>query len=403
MGFLLLTLALAALTLLSQFLPPDPALLERAGSIFDAETVSRGRDYAGERRWFYWGGQWIEWLLLAALVWSPLGTRVITSLCRGPWFVSLWLLGLFYLIALDTLSLPLALGGYYHRQAWGMSRQPLGEYLQQHYLQLAVYAVTAGLPLTGFYFLLRRFPRTWWLLSAAGAMAFAVLAAFLLPIVVAPLFNTFTPLRETKWRDQEPAIQTLIARANVQVGDILVADASRQSDHSNAYFTGFGPTRRVVLYDTLLEHHPPAEIQSILAHELGHWLHDHIVQGILLGGLAAIFGLLVLRSLLNWGVRQRLLGMDEPGDPRGLYFVLLLVWMGGWIAAPIEHAVSRHFEVQADRTSLELADRAAFIEAEKTLVRKNLGNVAPNRLNYLMFASHPTYLDRIRMAQDWRP
>src|SRR5205814_7001334 len=131
--------------------------------------------------------------------------------------------------------------------------------------------------------------------TAAGVLV-GFVYAFLLPEVINPLFNTFTPLRDEYLLRR---VRALAARAGVPVQTVLVMDASRQGEHTNAYFTGFGPTRRIVLYDTLLKKHTPAEIESILGHELGHWTHQHILKGILLGVLASAAGLFLLERLLR--------------------------------------------------------------------------------------------------------
>src|SRR5207247_649827 len=144
--------------------------------------------------------------------------------------------------------------------------------------------------------------------------------------------------------DQEPRVQALIDKAGVPVQEILVMNGSRQSNHSNAYFTGFGPTRRIVLYDTLLKNHDADEIESVLAHELGHWRRDHINKGILLGMVAALVGCCILDHCLRAAMRRGPWHLSGIADPAGLPLVLLLVFLGSWIAMPAGNLVSRHFE-----------------------------------------------------------
>jgi STE24 endopeptidase len=251
------------------------------------------------------------------------------------------------------------------------------------------------------------------------------------------LFNTFTPLRETKWAKLEPRLRELIDRAGIEVSDILVIDASRQGRHTNAYFAGFGPSRRIVLYDNLLEYrrrdvagiaaygvghwqqistpgiaalmldqvekHRLEEIESILAHEIGHWKHDHIVKGIALAVPGAMLALFLLSRVLLGAVGRGPWQLRAPWDPAGIPLVLLLYFVGTWIAMPIQNGISREFERQADRMSLELARQPdAFIAAERRLVRDNIGNVAPTPWNVWLFATHPTAVEAIRMAEEWR-
>src|SRR5262249_45295325 len=155
----------------------------------------------------------------------------------------------------------------------------------------------------------------------------------------------------------EPRVRALISKAGIPVQDILVMNGSRQSNHANAYFAGFGPTRQIVLFDTLLKDHDEREIESVLAHEIGHWQHDHIVIGIVLGGLAAVVGCFLLHCALRMSLDRPPWRLQSIADPAGLPLVLFLTFAGEWAILPLENAVMRHFETQADQTSLELANQ----------------------------------------------
>jgi STE24 endopeptidase len=179
-------------------------------------------------------------------------------------------------------------------------------------------------------------------------------------------------------------------------------NASRQGNHTNAYFTGLGATQKIVLYDTLLKNHPPDEVESILAHEIGHWVHRHIISGILLGAIAALAGLIVLDRMLRWLIGRPPVYLRSLDDPAGLPLVILLGTLGAWLAMPLQNVVSRHFEQQADAMSLELAGMPqVFIKAEERLARDNKSNVVPAPWNVWLFATHPPTIDRIEMARQW--
>jgi STE24 endopeptidase len=299
------------------------------------------------------------------------------------------------------VTFPFDFARWRHLGAWGMTSQSFPGWLGDYLMALGVAVVMEGIGLVGLYLLIRWLPRWWWLPAAVGASGLAVMFAWLLPVVIGPLFNTFTPLRETEWAAWEPAMRRIAEQVDVEIEDVYVVDASRQSHHSNAYFTGFGATQRIVLYDNLLKKQTLAEIESVLGHELGHWLHDHIVKGIALAGIGLLAGFFVLSRLLMWA--QGPMGLDGPSDPAGLPFVLLAIYLGTWLALPVESVVSRHFERQADHAGLELARQPeAFIAAEVKLVRDNLGNPAPPPWNVFLFASHPPALERIEMAQRWQ-
>jgi STE24 endopeptidase len=313
------------------------------------------------------------------------------------------LVGLAFWFVDKIIGLPFGIARWLLETDWGMSRQSLGEWLADYRLSLILDLATSLVIVIGLFLLLRWFPRRWWLVAWLGGTALGVVYVLVLPVVIEPLYNTFTPLSQTQWRDQEAKLRQLVAKAEVEIGDILVVDASRRGSHTNAYFTGFGPTRRIVMYDNLLKKHSSAEVESILAHELGHWLHHHIVVGLVLGSAGLLLGLFLTAQLLRWAARRPPLELRSPSDPASIPFLLLLVWLGGWLALPLENGVSRHFERQADAMSLKLAGQPdVFIEAEKRLARDNLSNVVPHPVAVLLYYTHPPAVERIRMAEEWR-
>ena len=396
-----------ALLALSTALPPsDEMFREAEKSLFTPDEISIGLQRSWQSRLLMWGSQATHIVLLLILVFTPLGRRLadrLEQMTARRWLLTVLLAGLAFFLADAITSFPWQIARWQWNRSWDLSNQTLLPWLRDYAVGQGILAVVEGVLLVGWFALIRWMPRAWWLIGAGMATAFGVVSAFLLPLVVAPLFNTFTPLRDTEWANLEPGIRKLLDEAKVPIGDIFVVDASKQSNHSNAYFTGFGSTRRIVLYDTLLKDHPADEIESILAHELGHWLHDHIAKGLLLGGIASAVGLYLLRRILLRSLHRGPLDLKAQHDPASLFLFMLLVWIGSWFAMPIQNAVSRHFERQADWSSLELAhDAEAFIRAERRLAVRNKGNLTPSRWNVWLFGSHPPAIERIRMAQMWR-
>ncbi len=299
-------------------------------------------------------------------------------------------------------ALPFSIGQFTLAQQWGLTQRSLVSWLLDHAKGLGVAALTDGVVLVGLYCLLRWFPRRWWLVATAGGTVLGVTYAFLSPLLIEPIFNTFTPLSQTEWANLEPTVRSLVARAGVPVQDILVVDASRQGNHSNAYYTGFGTSQRIVLYDNLLRSHPADEVESILAHELGHWREQHILKSIALAPSAAWPVCSFWPSCLLAAVGRGRLALRSPADPAGIPLIVLFVTLGRYLMMPVQNAVSRAFERQADQAALELARQpAAFIRAEKRLAADNIGNVAPLPLSVWLFASHPPTLERIHMAEQW--
>ena len=399
------SLLFVTLFLVTTFSHSDAARAE-ASLYFPNDVIERGLQYSFERRLFFWLLFALRLGFLVLLVTTGLARRV-TDWCHARtgqrWFATVVLVGLLYFLADALLVLPFGIARFYHLRAWGLTERAFLDWLSDHGKGLALAAVTDGIVLIGLYLLLRRLPKLWWLPAAAAGTTLAIAYAYLMPILIEPIFNTFTPLTQTQWAHLEGRVRTLIERADVPVKDIMVSDASRQGNHTNAYFSGFGPTRRIVMYDTLLRNHTPDEVESVLAHELGHWQNDHIVKGMTLAALGALFGSYLLALLLRLAVGRGRLALKAPSDPAGLPLILLLGMVGSWLAMPLENFISRHFEREADTAALVLAGQPeAFIAAEKKLAIDNISNVAPLPLSVWLFASHPPPVERIRMAEEFR-
>jgi STE24 endopeptidase len=404
------SLLLVTLFLVTTF-SHSPAARAAAAAYFPEDVIEDGLRYSFERRLLSWPLIALRLGLLVVLVQSGLG-RKLTDWCQrlvgGRWLPTVLLVGLVFFLADELLSLPFAIAHFELARAWGLTSRDLADWLVDRAKGLGVAMVTDGSVLVGLYALLRWFPRRWWLAATAAGTLLGIVYAFLAPVVIEPIFNTFTPLKDTPWAPLEGMVRNLVERAGVPVKDILVVDASRQGNHSNAYFTGFGATQRIVLYDNLLKGHPPAkvdpaEVESILAHELGHWRHHHIVKGIALGAVGALLGLFVLAQILSLAVGRGRLALRCPADPAGLPLILLMLTIGSWLAMPVGNAISRAFERQADLDSLELARQPkAFIAAEIRLAIDNIGNVAPQPFSVWLFASHPPAVERIQMAEEWQ-
>jgi STE24 endopeptidase len=186
------------------------------------------------------------------------------------------------------------------------------------------------------------------------------------------------------------------------VQDVLVSDASRRTTGLNAYVSGFGSTRRVVLYDTVLTTLPDDEIESIVAHELGHVATDDVLTGTVIGALGAAFGVAVLGLVLSWTPLLRRAGADGPGDPRAVPLVLFLVAVGMLLATPVQNLVSRHIEARADAHALDLTQNpTAFVAMQQRLAETNLSEPSPPVVWQWWFGSHPTTAERVAMAGDW--
>jgi len=274
--------------------------------------------------------------------------------------------------------------GLVRERRFGLSTQTLRGWLGDWAKGEVVELVLAAAVWVAAIGLVQAFPR-WWALPAAAALAlFVLLMSFVAPVVLEPLFNRFRPLEDERLAGE---LRALAERAGVPVRSVLVADASRRTTRTNAYVSGLGPTRRVVVWDTLLADASEPELKLIVAHELGHRRDRHVLKGTLLG-----MGGAVAVVLLLWAV----LGALEPRDfPVAALLVTVLEVAG----LPAISWISRRWERAADRCSLELtSDRDAFVRAHVSLARKNLSDLDPPRLAYLMLFTHPTPPERLSLA-----
>jgi STE24 endopeptidase len=318
------------------------------------------------------GGGWVPQVLLGAAAFTVLG-RLAT--------------------------LPLAAYAETVRHRYGLSTRSWGLWLRDVTVSTAISAAITTLVLLSLLWLVRRAPRTWWIWSAATAAGFVVAGSFLYPLVIEPAFNRFQPLAAGQLRSD---LLELAEENGTPVQDVLVSDASRRTTGLNAYVSGFGSTRRIVLYDTVLDRLPDDQVESIVAHELGHVTTDDVLTGTLMGALGAGAGVAALGWLLASPRLLRRAGADTPGDPRVVPLLLFLVAIGGLLSAPVQNAVSRHVEARADVHALDLTRKpAAFVGMQRDLAASNLSDPDPPAVWRWFFGSHPTVAQRVAMAADW--
>jgi STE24 endopeptidase len=261
----------------------------------------------------------------------------------------------------------------------------------------AVGAVIGAIALLGFFTITRLAPRGWWALGAAGAASLVVLLTFVLPVLVEPVFNRFTPMEPGPLRTE---LLTLAARDGVPVRDVLVADASRRTRAVNAYVSGLGPTRRIVVYDTLLKEAPPEQVASVVAHELGHAKDRDVVTGTLLGALGAGAAVVALYLLGGWTGLLRRAGVDSIAEPRAVALLVAVAALVGVLTTPLQALVSRRIEARADAHALALTgDPVTFEAMQRRLANVNLADPDPPAWERLYFASHPSTVERMAAAR----
>jgi STE24 endopeptidase len=359
---------------------------------FTARELARIDDYRSVSRLLLLGSLAVELAVLAAFVWKarPLASR-LERIGRGRVRTSV-LVGLVVVVGVWLARLSFAAVTLVRRRDFGLSEQGWGGWLADQLTSLAVQAVLVSIAVAGAVWLAGRLGKRWWLVGAPALVAIAVVFVVVQPLVVQPLFNRFEPLPDRQLAAQ---IEELAAELGVQVDDVLVADASRRTTTANAYIAGLGPTRRVVLYDTLLDgRFTDGEIRVVSAHELAHVERRHLWKGLAWFALLAVPGVFLLARLTD-----RLGGLGPRLVPLGLAFAF--VWI--LVTQPLANAVSRRYEAEADWLALQATrDPASGVGLERSFVATALADPEPPGWVTFWYGTHPTPMERIAMAESGR-
>ena len=234
--------------------------------------------------------------------------------------------------------------------------------------------------------------RNWWLYVWLVWLGTNLLVLFLYPTVIAPLFNKFTPLEDASLKAR---IETLLTRCGFTASGLFVMDGSKRSAHGNAYFTGFGRAKRIVFFDTLLEKLAPEEIEAVLAHELGHFKHRHVIKRIALSGVLSLAFLWLLGQLIDQPWFFTGLGVGAGGTAMGLLLFSMVLPVFLFPLAPLTSALSRRHEYEADAYAAQQTAATDLITALAKLYRDNAATLTPDPLHSLFHDSHPPASQRI--------
>lgn len=337
---------------------------------------------------------------------TPAGARLVRASARwarGAWPAQVVLGTLVLTLLTVAVTLPLSVGAETVLRDYGLSTQTWQQWAVDVARGWAVTTAVTALILLVVVSLARRW-RRWWLAGAALAAAAVVAGSFVYPVLIEPLSNRFTPMAPGPQRQE---LLQLAERDGIHVDDVLVADASRRTTAENAYVSGLGGTRRIVVYDTLLRGATPQEVRLVVAHELGHVAAHDVRLGTTLGALGAAAAVLSASWLLEPGGRRRraLLrraGAQDLGDPGVIALVLALVAAGSFVVAPASTVVSRRIEARADVHALDLTrDVEGFAQMQRRLAVTNLSDLQPSWWRTAFFATHPSSPWRIAMARAW--
>ena len=372
----------------------------------DPEKQKQAKQYARIRRRL-----WLVDTIFSALyflAWIYFGWTIsLREWLTNHWslFTNPWLLvplfaaifsGIFFL-----LNLPL---GYYsgfvlpHR--FGQSNQTLKDWIIDQIKGLAVGLPLGLILLELLYLALRVTGNLWWLWAAGGLLVFNVLLINLAPILIMPLFNKYVPLGD-EHKDLADRLLKLAEKANTKVRGVFKFDMSRRTKSANAALTGLGNTRRIVLGDTLINEFTTDEIETVLAHELGHHIHRDIPFLITFGTISTTLSFYLASLGMNWAIHY--FGFNSVSDVAAFPALGIILGAYGLITMPLDNALSRWRENMADDYALQSTGKTeAFASAFTRLANQNLGEIDPEQWVVFLFYSHPPLGERIEKARNWK-
>jgi len=386
--------------------------VQTAGSLFSVffteDEVRACVDFAKPRQRWGLAAYGTDLLVLAALALTGPGRAVVAAAAglAGGWAPGRVVLAIVAVQAVRAAAgLPFSLRAFGQDRRAGLATQRLGGFLRDWAKARAVGLVLVVLPLGALVLGARWQPPGWPLVAAAAAVLLVLALTVAGPVLIEPLFNRFRPLEPGPLRAR---LLELATAMEVPVRDVLVSDASRRTTRVNAYVSGLGRTRRVVVYDTLLAgtSADPAgaadEVALVAAHELAHVRHRDVLWGTVGSAALAAVSVLAVVALLDLEAVRRLFAVTGLGDPLVAPGLLLLGMLGGLLAAPVASAISRWAEARADWVALEVTrDPVTAVAVERRLALENRADLRPNRLLLAMFASHPPTMARIAQAWLW--
>jgi STE24 endopeptidase len=352
---------------------------------FSAAQVEKAEGFRTGQLWLYGAQTALELAVLVLIVRRPprwLGRRPVLAGAATAAALS---------VTVAVATLPLRAVSRERARDVGLVTQSWGGYAGDVAKGTAIGAVLTAAGGAALVFGMRRFGRTWWAPAAAVVIAFGVASTYAIPVVLDPLFNKFTPLPAGETRS---AVLDLARKAGVDVGQVYEMDASKRTTAANAYVTGIGHTKRVVLYDTLLRDFTPGEVRLVVAHELGHVRHRDVPHGLLFLALVAPFGMLAV-ALLG----ERLAPRDAFGTAAAVPAVALSIALVAPAITVISNQLSRAVEARADAYALELThEPQTLISFQRRIALQNVADPQPPPVAHFLLGTHPTTMERIGAA-----
>jgi STE24 endopeptidase len=316
-----------------------------------------------------------------------------------PFIISGLLFFLLLTYAENIISIPFSLYSTFKiENRYGFNTMTMKLWITDTIKSLIISTILMGILISIGLFIYQKSPGWWWLWVWGFFLVFSIFMMYISPYVIEPLFHKFSPVDD---EELESGIRDVMGKAGIKVSRVFKMDASKRTKHTNAYFTGIGKVKRIVLYDTLIEKMDHDEILSVLAHEAGHWKKKHVLKYIVITELIALFVLYIAFRLLQSDFLVNVFSIDQSS-----FFanVIILGFIGSVLSfpfSPVFNYFSRKHENEADRFSCEITGKGeSMISSLVKLSKDNLSNLHPHPLYALFHYSHPPVLERIRRIRE---
>jgi STE24 endopeptidase len=393
---------------------PNPASASASASPVSADTGAVAVPRASAKALAYERSGNVLWvigtlwglLVPAAILFSGLSARIRDFARRigRKWYFTLAIYGAVITVLIFLVDLPLAYyAGFVREHAYGLSNQTFGKWMGDQIKNLVIGIVGFALVMWVPYLLLRKSPRRWWLWTALAGIPLILITVWLQPLVIEPMFNRFGPMHD---RALEHQILALAERAGIEGGRVYEVNKSVDTKAVNAYVTGFGGSKRIVLWDTIIRKLDARELLFVMGHEMGHYVLKHIAILLSMFILLLLAALWMVHASSGWLIRRhgRRFGFDRLDDIASYPLLALIVSVVSFVITPIPLAVSRHLEHEADRFGLELTrDNHAAATAFVKLQEENLATPYHGTLYKLWHDNHPPLGERIEFCNTYKP
>jgi STE24 endopeptidase len=324
----------------------------------------------------------------------------IIKFTENAWLVPLIYSAVVTIVYYFVILIPLHGIDFHFENKFKLNTQSFSSWLDDNFKSLLLNMILMALFLEVTYFLLRNSPNYWWIWAAGVWTLFGVLMANLVPVLILPLFYKLKPLKDEILRER---LKKLADRVRMKVLNVFEIRLSAKTRKANAMLAGLGNTKRVILGDTLIENYTGDEIETIIAHELGHHYHLHMQKLIALGTVLAFAGFFLAHLFLGVTIgRFEYLDINGVDDIAGFPLLLIAIFLFGILTMPLNNTVARAFEKQSDKFALRLTDRPnEFISAMKKLADQNLSDKEPSAIIEILLHDHPSISSRIAVAEDY--